>query len=513
MRRLTAFCLFVILTQTNFLYGQDLAKYIREGDIDSVQYFFNQDKNINNLYSGFTPLELGIRYNQEGIIRFLITREANINLFHNDWTPLSYSIYLEQTYQSNNIINLLIQNGANLNQPGRMGMSPLILACYLNNSEIATQLYERGADPHVKDRSGNDFFHYVLRGEDIQLIQYFLSKGFVIPRLKSVEEGPYIKWIDNDKFEFNYIQYDSLLDQTQMTSEIIDMKNGQLLPIVLNPVSTQLYGESIFDGISEIFAVSDIHGHYDNFERLLMSNGIIDYESNWCFNDGHLVICGDVFDRGEDVTQCLWLIYKLEKQASVSGGRVHFLLGNHELMIVKDKNKQYVNDKYILLCAKLGIDYNNLFGSDYELGRWLRTRNVIIRINDILFVHGGLPPEFRGSNRSLEIMNKSMHDYLITGTVNSENFMDQQIIQPVWYRGYFDQVDKSKQIKKLLKYYKAKKIVVGHTTVNHINFIQGDNVIAIGTHYGDHGKIAEGLMIENKRFSVRDEYGNEAPLN
>ena len=138
-------------------------------------------------------------------------------------------------------------------------------------------------------------------------------------------------------------------------------------------------------------------------------------------------------------------------------------------MILKDNNKHYVNDKYILLSARLGIDYHDLFGIDYELGRWLRTRNVIIKINDILFVHGGLPPEFPELSRTINVINKSMHDYLDPESDNSaENYQNQLVIQPVWYRGYFDPVDQSKQIRKLLKYYRARYIVVGHTTIDHI---------------------------------------------
>ena len=94
----------------------------------------------------------------------------------------------------------------------------------------------------------------------------------------------------------------------------------------------------------------------------------------------------------------------------------------------------------------------------------------------------------------------------------NESFRNHMIIQPVWYRGYFDKMDKSAQIKKLLKYYKAKKIVVGHTIVEHIRMIQREYVIAIGTHYGQLGKIAEGLLIENNHFFALDENGGNVEL-
>jgi len=45
-----------------------------------------------------------------------------------------------------------------------------------------------------------------------------------------------------------------------------------------------------------------------------------------------LVLVGDCVDRGQEVTQVLWLIYKLEIAAKNKGGSVHFVLGNHEIM-------------------------------------------------------------------------------------------------------------------------------------------------------------------------------------
>ena len=36
----------------------------------------------------------------------------------------------------------------------------------------------------------------------------------------------------------------------------------------------------------------------------------MDEKYQWIFGKGHLVICGDLFDRGNDVAAELWLIYK-----------------------------------------------------------------------------------------------------------------------------------------------------------------------------------------------------------
>ena len=82
----------------------------------------------------------------------------------------------------------------------------------------------------------------------------------------------------------------------------------------------------------KIFVVSDIEGNFSFFERLLKSNRIIDDNFNWIFGKNHLVLLGDYFDRGTQVFESLWLIYKLEDDAEKQGGKVHFILGNHDIM-------------------------------------------------------------------------------------------------------------------------------------------------------------------------------------
>ena len=84
--------------------------------------------------------------------------------------------------------------------------------------------------------------------------------------------------------------------------------------------------------IAESDDLVNIEGNYYSFVNLLIGNKITDNNLNWIYGTGQLVLNGDMVDRGEYVTQVLWLIYKLEQEASAAGGHVHFILGNHEAM-------------------------------------------------------------------------------------------------------------------------------------------------------------------------------------
>ena len=122
---------------------------------------------------------------------------------------------------------------------------------------------------------------------------------------------------------------------------------------------------------------------------------MIDDKGNWIYGDSHLVLNGNFVDKGTDVKQVLWLIYKLDQQAEAKGRKVHYILGNHEIMMLKG-NVSYANFKYIQASKEIsGGKYwdeamQSLYNKITELGKWLRTKKVVERIGTTLFVHSGL---------------------------------------------------------------------------------------------------------------------------
>ena len=78
------------------------------------------------------------------------------------------------------------------------------------------------------------------------------------------------------------------------------------------------------------FAVSDLHGRFDLFAKILKTGNVINDQYEWTYGSNHLVINGDIFDRGADVLPIFWLIYKLEFEAKAVGGKVTTILGDHE---------------------------------------------------------------------------------------------------------------------------------------------------------------------------------------
>ncbi|MGE5349178.1 MAG: metallophosphoesterase [Actinomycetota bacterium] len=257
---------------------------------------------------------------------------------------------------------------------------------------------------------------------------------------------------------------------------------------------TRVYGmnpkyRQSYKGVDSIAVISDVHGQYDTYINHLISNGIIDNNLNWKFGKGHLVFLGDAFDRGDKVTEILWHLFSLEKQASKSGGRVHFILGNHELMILEG-DLRYNHEKYMKVETIAGIPYPALYSENSVLGRWLRLKPVMITINNILFVHAGISPELVKIDLKISKINQIFHERIVGKEVDSS--CDDDIINlligndgPVWYRGYFaDTALTIPTLDSILGFYGREHIIVGHTPQKNITGLFGNKIIGVDTGMG-----------------------------
>ena len=119
-----------------------------------------------------------------------------------------------------------------------------------------------------------------------------------------------------------------------------------LLPLLLLATSwlnaAERVSEYEWTGVSRIVAVGDVHGSYDQLTRLLRASHVIDEEQRWTAGEDHLVLVGDLIDRGRGDRAVLDLLRGLKDDAADAGGHVHVLVGNHEVMnLVRDL--RYVN--------------------------------------------------------------------------------------------------------------------------------------------------------------------------
>lgn len=208
------------------------------------------------------------------------------------------------------------------------------------------------------------------------------------------------------------------------------MKNLRLFVIVLflaTPWATAHADEWHFTGVARIVAVGDVHGAYDALVETLRAAAVVDGDAAWSGGKTHLVFTGDLVDRGAESRRVMDLVMQLEKQARKAGGRVHMLLGNHEVMnlngdlryvskaefasyedleLNKDRERWFKDflasqpegSDEVLVRAEFDemappgfFGHRRAFRHDGKYGKWLLKKPFIIVINDTAFVHGGLP--------------------------------------------------------------------------------------------------------------------------
>lgn len=285
----------------------------------------------------------------------------------------------------------------------------------------------------------------------------------------------------------------------------------------------------IWETPDRIIAISDIEGNFEAFSSFLQSNQVIDSAYNWSFGKGHLVLNGDFVDRGHNVMAVLWLIYKLEDQAKVAGGRVHYILGNHEIMNFLG-NFTYNDHKYVraaqLISQKksAGEAVKFMYSNKTEIGRWLRSKNVVEKISDYIFVHAGLSPKLLAYDLSIPRINSFVRTYwdidlsVQPGPDRATHFL-LGAEGPYWYRGFAMDYNDYKRITeseldKVLAYYKGKTIVYGHTVVSDIISTHNGKLVNIDLKHGlekGSGK-TKGIFIENTHIYKVDDLGNRMKL-
>lgn len=300
---------------------------------------------------------------------------------------------------------------------------------------------------------------------------------------------------------------------------IYNINNGIIIETKKDITDTELYVESLgknveitdnfpaaeTDFLSDKFLlISDIHGQYDLFRQILIENKIINENNDWIWNDGDLIVVGDLFDRGPKVTEIFWLLYSLEQQAEKLGGKVICLLGNHELMIFEN-DLRYIHSKYQKTAQLAGIGYNQLYENNSLLGRWLRSFPVIIKINNTLIVHAGISPELQIEYSSWEPVNSDFLDLLNNDWQGPNSKLLLHSFGPFWYRGYFQPVKEKEQlvqqeIDMILSNWNIDRIIVGHTSFDQILSLYNDKIFVIDT------SIKRGIKGEALLFDSGDYY-------
>lgn len=263
----------------------------------------------------------------------------------------------------------------------------------------------------------------------------------------------------------------------------------------------------VWQDVERIVAIGDVHGDFEAFEQLLLETGVINKRGRWRGGKAHLVQVGDLPDRGPDTRKAMDLLMKLERQAKRAGGHVHALMGNHEAMNIQgdlryvhageyqafvdrrskkrqdtyyERTLEYLTNNMVPeelpvfdeayrteweLRFPLGyVEHRIAWAADGDYGKWVLGHDTIIQINDTLFVHGGISPEYTA--RSFEEINETVRSELASGMMLGDLAASNDPNGPLWYRGLSqgpELCETEEHLTAMLATHSAKRIVVAHT--------------------------------------------------
>jgi hypothetical protein len=219
---------------------------------------------------------------------------------------------------------------------------------------------------------------------------------------------------------------------------------GILLLAALALPLAALAGSWRFADVEKVVAVSDVHGAHRAMVRTLRNAQVLDGDLGWAGGAAHLVVTGDILDRGPDSRKVMDLLMRLESEAAAAGGQVHLLLGNHEVMNLTGDLRYVSAAEYAAFAAdEVAADreqalrafrsmrpdapdpeavirefdrlappgyfgHRRAFSPQGRYGKWLLQKPLIVVINDTAFVHGGVSPMvtelgLEGVNRELNM--------------------------------------------------------------------------------------------------------------
>ncbi|PCG20424.1 ankyrin repeat domain-containing protein [Brachyspira sp. G79] len=107
---------------------------------------------------GINALVYASTYNNEEMVKFLLEKGADANTvceIENEHTDISSTPLMNAAYRGNtNIINMLLENGADINYTTDYGMTALMMAASFNQFEAAKILLENNADTSITNGYG-----------------------------------------------------------------------------------------------------------------------------------------------------------------------------------------------------------------------------------------------------------------------------------------------------------------------------------------------------------------------
>ncbi len=275
-------------------------------------------------------------------------------------------------------------------------------------------------------------------------------------------------------------------------------------------------------GGQRIVAFGDVHGDLEATRGALRLAGAIDEQDRWIGGELIVVQTGDQLDRGDQEQAILDLFERLRVESRAAGGAFHALLGNHELMNARGDLRYVTEGGFADFMDVVEYDpgdslqvwdrSSGSFGSatlaDFEphqrarmaafmpggpYADLLAQRQVILRLGDNVFVHGGVLPDH--IQFGVDAINAAAQAWL-RGEADLPPVLSGPE-SPQWTRLYSRDPDSvaCDVLEEALTALEATRIVMGHSRVDGIASACGERAwrvdVGMAAYYGGSVEVLE----------------------
>ncbi len=499
---------------------KDLVRAIKNGDTSSIRNWIREDKRRISLLvtkqgEDEPPIWLAVDYGKPNVVKLLLELGSSP---HSMVKGIPLLIRAAEKNDLETVIHLM-EAGADPNFRDSDGLTAVHWAVIKRSFPLLVKLYESGASLLIKDKKGRLPSDYLKADHPAPFREFINTRSLIQMKAKNWPkeyDGPYVYFDESGLELISMHPFHSLfrLERRKLVSNsfpLIINYEGLKWPLVIQAQYEQ--DSSTLPMPQQMFAVGDIHGNVDDLIRLLQAAGVVDSLLRWSFGEGYLVFLGDFTDRGDKVTELLWLVLYLRHQALLHGGNVLAVLGNHDMMSILGDHR-YLHPKYQRLCEYFGLDYWALFDKDSELGRYLRSLPVMLKIGDNLFVHAGISEAFLRMRPGINTVNSAFYQFNTTFPPRLTPFMDFMLREngPLWFRGMIPEYDFRQQgsqqlVDSAAAWFGVNRIIIGHSEMPQISPVFNGKIIPVNVPFNREGIIPQGLMWKDGVLYVVDIHG------
>lgn len=240
-------------------------------------------------------------------------------------------------------------------------------------------------------------------------------------------------------------------------------------------------------GSARVVAIGDLHADIGVTRKAFRLAGATNEKDEWIGKSLTVVQTGDFLGRNDDERQVLDFLFEIRRKAEAGGGKVHVLIGNHEVMGGRLDNQAVGPNPFPGFEGIPDLNLNDprlrflppnerargaalMPGGPYA--KRLAEFPVVLRLGGTVFVHGGVVP--RWARYGIDKINEEVRQWLLGRAPEPDSAKGVDDGDRVmWTRQFSSNVDDRDcaELDESLKLLGAKRMIVAHTV--HANITPG----------------------------------------